>query len=154
MPPPPSPSSRSPPAKPVPTHPRYNQRETMNSSLLDTAQQVVRLGLNSGAHEVECTISEGDEFSVSVRMHEVETIKDAGSRGAGVRVLIGKRVGSSYTSDLSQEGLQRMIASAVELAGLTSEDPHAGMPEPSELGSIDTDLQLYSDDVGAIETSE
>lgn len=122
----------------------------MNQSLLETAQQVVRLGLDKGAHEVECTISEGSEFSASVRMHEVETVKEAGSRGAGVRVLVGNRVGSSYTSDLSNDGLQRMIASAVELASLTTEDPFAGLPDPSELGSLSADLQLYSDDVEGV----
>ncbi|MBI4905006.1 MAG: TldD/PmbA family protein [Acidobacteria bacterium] len=126
----------------------------MNSSLLETSQKVVRLGLEKGAHEVECTISEGNEFSASVRMREVETVKEAGSRGAGVRVLIGNRVGSSYTSDLSQEGLNRMITSAVELAGLTTEDPFAGLPDPSDLGAISTDLQLYSDDVALVPPSE
>ena len=34
-------------------------------------------------------------------MREVETLKEAGSRGAGLRILIGRRTGSSYTSDLS-----------------------------------------------------
>lgn len=126
----------------------------MNPSLLETAQQVVRLGLDKGAHEVECTISEGSEFSASVRMREVETVKEAGSRGAGVRVLIGNRVGSSYTSDLSREGLERMISSAVELAGLTTEDPFAGLPDPAELGSLDLDLKLYSDDVAAVSPAE
>ena len=38
-------------------------------------------------------------------MREVENLKEAGSRGAGLRVLIGKRTGSSYTSDLSPEGI-------------------------------------------------
>jgi PmbA protein len=61
--------------------------------------------LAAGATDAECTISEGDEFSASVRMRELETLKEAGSRGAGLRILIGKRhTGSSYTSDLSPRG--------------------------------------------------
>ena len=36
-----------------------------------------------GASGAECTISEGDEFSATVRMSEVETLKEAGSRGRG-----------------------------------------------------------------------
>ena len=39
-------------------------------------------------------------------MREVENLKEAGSRGAGLRILIGRRTGSSYTSDLSAEGVE------------------------------------------------
>lgn len=104
-----------------------------------------------GADDAECTVSEGSEFSVSVRMKEIEKLKEAGSRAAGVRVLIGNRVGSSYTSDLSPDGLDRMVSSAVELAKLTSEDPFAGLPDASDFGSLTTDLKLYSEDVLALE---
>ena len=75
------------------------------------------------------------EFSANVRMGEVETLKEAGSRGAGLRVLIGRRMGASYTSDLTPEGIRQMVRSAVDLAALTTEDPHAGLPDADELGS-------------------
>jgi PmbA protein len=95
-------------------------------------------------------MSEGAEFSVNVRMGEVETLKEAGSRGAGLRVLIGKRMGSSYTSDLTPEGIKLMVKSAVDLAGFTTEDPHAGLPDADELGSLNTDLGLFSKDVAGL----
>lgn len=119
--------------------------------LLEKAQQIVKLALSRGADDVECTIGEGSEFSVSVRMREIEKLQEAGSKSAGVRVLIGQRVGSSYTSDLSPAGVELMVSSAVELAKLTSEDPFAGLPDAADLGSISTDLLLYSDDVSAID---
>jgi PmbA protein len=118
--------------------------------LPEIAQQAVRQALERGATDAECTISEGQEFSANVRMGEVETLKEAGSRGAGLRVLIGRRMGSSYTSDLTPEGIQKMVASAVDLAGLTTEDPHAGLPEASELGSLSFDLKLFSDTVAGL----
>ncbi|MCS7026787.1 MAG: metallopeptidase TldD-related protein [Bryobacteraceae bacterium] len=126
---------------------------SLNPELLETAKRVVSMALAKGATGAECTILEGSEFSVNVRRREVETLKDAGSKGAGVRVLVGKRVGSSYTSDLSQEGLVRMVSSAVELARITTEDPYAGLPEEEELGSVAGDLQLFSDDIDAVDTS-
>jgi PmbA protein len=118
--------------------------------LPEIAQKVVREALERGATDAECTISEGQEFSANVRLGEVETLKEAGSRGAGLRVLIGKRMGSSYTSDLTAEGIQKMVESAVDLAGLTTEDPHAGLPEESELGSLSIDLELFSDTVAGL----
>jgi PmbA protein len=120
----------------------------------ELASKVVRLALYRGASDAECTLSEGEEFSASVRMRSLETLKDAGSRGAGLRVLLGRQVGSSYTSDLSSEGVRKLVDSALEIAAISTEDPHSGLPDPSELGSLPGDLQLYSDDVSRIDTQQ
>jgi PmbA protein len=120
--------------------------------LAELAQGVVKRALAAGATDAECTIAEGDEFSANVRMREVESLKEAGARGAGLRILIGRKTGSSYTSDLSPDGIELLIDSAIELAAVTTEDPHAGLPEADELGSITGDLRLYSPDVEKLET--
>ena len=121
--------------------------------LSELAGDVVKRALAAGASDAECTISEGDEFSANVRMRELENLKEAGSRGAGLRILIGRKTGASYTSDLSREGIEHLVKSAIELADITTEDPHAGLPEPEELGALAGDLQLYSPDVEQLETA-
>jgi PmbA protein len=113
---------------------------------------VVERALSAGATDAECTIAEGDEFSANVRMREIESLKEAGSRAAGLRILIGRKTGSSYTSDFSPEGIALLLKSAIELAEVTTEDPHAGLPDPDELGSVEGDLRLYSPDVETLET--
>jgi PmbA protein len=123
-----------------------------DNHLLELAVEVVNLARQAGASDAECTIAEGNEFSANVRMRELENLKEAGSRAAGLRILIGRKTGSSYTSDLSREGIAHMVKSAVELADITTDDPHADLPEAGELGSIDGDLRLYSDDVAGLET--
>jgi PmbA protein len=120
--------------------------------LPELARDVVRRALDAGASDAECTVSEGDEFSASVRMRELENLKEAGSRGVGLRILVGRKTGSSYTSDLSREGVARLIRGAIELADITSEDPHAGLPEAGELGSVAGDLGLYSPTVERLAT--
>ncbi len=102
--------------------------------------------------DAECTISEGEEFSAGVRMRELETLKEAGSRGVGLRILVGKRTGSAYTSDFTADGIGLMVRQAMELAEVTTEDPHLGLPDPSELGSISGDLSLHCPDVAGLET--
>jgi PmbA protein len=116
------------------------------------AAEIVQQALAAGATDAECTISEGDEFSASVRLRELETLKEAGSRAAGLRILKGRHTGSAYTSDLSAEGVRHMVRSAVELAGITTEDPHAGLPDAGDLGSIGGDLGLYCNDVEGLAT--
>ncbi len=121
-------------------------------NLLEMANDVVRRALGAGATDAECTMAEGEEFSANVRMRELESLKEAGSRGAGLRILRGKHTGSSYTSDLSAAGIEHLVKSALELADVTTEDPHAGLPERGELGSISGDLELYSEDVACLQT--
>jgi PmbA protein len=118
------------------------------------AEGIVKQALDAGASDAECTLSEGTEFSASVRMGEVETLKEAGSRGAGLRVLIGRRMGASYTSDLTPEGILHMVRSAIDLASVTTEDPHAALPDPEELGQIKTELHLFSEDVAKLATEK
>lgn len=120
--------------------------------LPELAGDIVRQALAAGAADAECTIAESDEFSANVRMREVEQLIEAGSRAAGLRIVIGQRTGSAYTSDFSEEGIGHLVRSAIELAEITTDDPHAGLPEPDELGAIDTPLDLFSGDVAGLET--
>jgi len=121
--------------------------------LLELAQDVVKMAQAAGASDAECTIAEGDEFSANVRMREVENLKEAGSRGVGLRILIGRHTGASYTSDLSKDGIAHLVKSAIELADITTEDPHAGLPDPDEFGTLEGDLGMYSDDVAGLDTA-
>jgi PmbA protein len=121
--------------------------------LLELARDIVARALRAGATDGECTIAEGNEFSANVRMRELENLKEAGSRGAGLRILRGKHTGSSYTSDLSAAGVEQLVKAAIELADITTEDPHAGLPEADESGSLTGDLGLYSADVETLDTA-
>ena len=122
------------------------------SILESLAADAVKRAIDAGATDVECTIMEGEEFSAAVRMREIESLKEAGSRAAGIRVLVGKYGGSSYTSDLTPEGIATMVRGAIALAKITSEDPFAGLPDASDLGSRKEDLQLYDDAIEGMET--
>jgi len=119
---------------------------------MELAADVVKRALAAGATDAECTVAEGDEFSANVRMRELESLKEAGSRGAGVRIMVGRKTGSSSTSDLSREGIERLVKSAIELADITNDDPHAGLPDAAEMGAIPGDLRLFSPDVAELET--
>src|SRR5436190_11444246 len=136
---------------PVELETRSSKLETNHK---DLAQDLVRRAMNSGATAAECVIREGDEFSTLVRLGQVETLKESGSKAIGVRVFNGKRAASTYSSDFSREGLDRMLKSALELSRITSEDPYAGIPELEQLGSISGDLDLYYADVYSLPGEE
>src|ERR1019366_4213644 len=96
------------------------------------------------------------EFDVRVRLGQVETLKESGSRAVGLRVFIAsgpgsspaQRTASTSSSDFSPESIDRLVSGAVTLARITSEDPFAGLPEPEAFGQHDVAAQhLYFDDV-------
>src|ERR1700731_3104298 len=127
------------------------QLETRNpkfaTDLRELAQDIVARAMSGGASGAECVIREGDEFSTVVRLGQVETLKESGSKAIGMRVFYGKRAASTYSSDFSRAGLDRMLKSALELAKITSEDPFGGIPEAGQLGSLKGDLDIYHEDV-------
>jgi PmbA protein len=124
------------------------------TDLKELAQDIVARAMKGGATAAECVIREGDEFSTLVRLGQVETLKESGSKSIGVRVFNGTRAASTHSSDFTPAGLDRMLKSAIELAKITSEDPFAGIPEPSQLGSLSGDLDLYSADVYSLPGEE
>ncbi len=126
----------------------------VDAELSDLAVSVVARVRQAGATAAESVVREGSEFSTVVRMGEVETLKESGARAIGLRVFVGQRTASTYSSDFSADGIQRLIQGALELAQVTSEDPYAGIPEPSQLGSLPGDLKLYYDDVYSLPPEE
>src|SRR5215472_15265797 len=112
----------------------------LETDLKEVAQDIVARAMKAGASAAECVVREGDEFSTLVRLGQVETLKESGSKAIGVRVFYGQRAASTYSSDFSRGGLDRMLKSALELAKITSEDPFGGIPEPGELGALPADL--------------
>jgi PmbA protein len=115
------------------------------------AADVVARAVNAGASDAEAVVREGDEFSVNVRMGEVETLKESGSRGLGLRVFHGKRSATASTSDLTADGIRQLIEGAMALVKVTEEDPFTGLPEAAEFGSLTEDLHLYYDDVYSLD---
>ena len=122
--------------------------------LREIATGVVSRAMRAGATAAEAVVREGTEFSTVVRLGQVETLKEAGSRALGLRVFLGQRAASTYSSDFSEESISRLVRGALELAKVTSEDPNAGLPDLSEMGSVPGDLKLYYDDVASLDPKD
>ncbi|MGB7189391.1 MAG: DNA gyrase modulator, partial [Acidobacteriaceae bacterium] len=131
---------------------------SLTINLRSLAADIVARALRAGASDAEVTLREGDEFSTTVRMGQVETLKESGSRGMGIRVLVagdnGYRTASTTTSDFSEEGIAHLVSGAIALARVTSEDPFAGLAAPEEFGQLEGDLGLYHDDVYSLPTAD
>ncbi len=130
------------------------QPEPTDLDLESLAADVVAMAVKAGATDAEAVAREGDEFSVLVRMGEVEKLQESGARGLGLRVFLGKRSASTSTSDLTADGIRQLVDGAMALARITEEDEFAGLPEAGEFGSYAGDLRLYFDDVYSLAAEE
>jgi PmbA protein len=125
------------------------------SELRTLAEQAVEMARRAGASDAEAVAFEADEFSVHVRLGEVDELTESGSRALGLRVFFeaegGQRTASTSTSDLSKDGIARLVSGAVELAKVTGVDPFAGLPDREAFGSLDADeLALYFEDIDSL----
>ena len=101
------------------------------------AAGVAEGAVKRGASAAEVIIRQRTEFSVGVRLGEVETLQESTDQGLGLRVLIDGRQASVSGSDFSRDAVMSLVDEAVELARLTSPDDTAGLPDPEELaGSL------------------
>src|SRR5271163_2769263 len=120
----------------------FAEAATVHSQdLQQLAADIVAKAMRAGATDAEVVIREGDEFSTLVRLGQVDTLKESGSRGVGLRAA------STSSSDLSVEGIEHLVSGAISLARVTSEDPFAGLPETGAFGQLTHDLDLYCEDV-------
>ncbi|HEY6292424.1 MAG TPA: metallopeptidase TldD-related protein [Terriglobia bacterium] len=124
------------------------------AQLEQTAQDLVERAMRAGATAADATVREGDEFSTTIRLGQIESLKEAASKALGLRVFLGTRSASSYSSDFSPAALDRLVGRTLAMARVTSEDPANGLPEASELGRYPGDLELYSPDLARISAEE
>ncbi|HLS81079.1 MAG TPA: metalloprotease PmbA [Steroidobacter sp.] len=110
-------------------------------------QELVALALEEarrcGATQAEVAVSVDTGLSVTARLGEVETLEYQRDRGMGVTVYRGKRKGAASTSDLSVTAIRDTVAKAFSIAGYTTEDECAGLPDPEDLAREIPDLDLH-----------
>ncbi len=130
--------------------------DTELTELLSLGDKVVAMATGRGATVAECVVRFGAELSARVRLGEPELVEEAGYRSLGLRVMKGKHVASTSTSDLSPAGIERAVADAVELADLSQEDPFAGPADPSLLCDprAAADLDLYDPAGGQLDAAQ
>jgi PmbA protein len=123
-------------------------------ALENVAGDLVDRAKRAGATSADVLVREADEFSTSLRLGKIESLKEAASKALGLRVLLGIRSASSFSSDFSDSALGRLVERTVAMAKVTSEDPANGLPEPGQLGCYGGELALFSSDVESLSTED
>ena len=123
--------------------------------LLELGDRIIQMATKGGATVAECLLRSGAELSARVRMGKPELVEEAAHRSAGMRVMKGKQVATTSTSDLTEAGIQRFVADALELVELAQEDPFAGpADEPLMDPSTAADLDLFDPRGGNVDAAQ
>jgi len=125
------------------------------NELLQLGERIVERATRGGATVAECLLRSGAELSARIRCDKPELVEEAAHRSVGLRVMKGQRVATTSTSDLTEAGIARAVADALELVELSQEDPFAGPADPSLLvdASRTPDLQLYDPKGGSVDAA-
>jgi PmbA protein len=122
--------------------------------LRDVARTLVTRALEAGARAADAVVGESDGLEVGVRLGEVEKLKRARERRAGLRVFVGDSTAIVATADVSPGALAELARDACTLARATAPDPYAGLPDPTDLAAEQPDLDLYDPAVERLEPPE
>src|SRR5215831_21136138 len=121
-------------------------------SLISLAGDLVERARRGGADVAEVIARSGSDLSVRVRLGETELVEEAGHRSVGMRVMKGRRVALTSTSDLTPSGIERFVSDALMLADLSQEDPFAGPADPKEIARGPfPDLDLFDPAMGSLD---
>ncbi|MBI3651322.1 MAG: TldD/PmbA family protein [Acidobacteria bacterium] len=125
-------------------------KELSKDFAAELAQQAVR----RGASAAEVIVRQHTDFSVSVRLGEVEKLQQSTDRGFGLRVLLDGKQASVSGSDFTPQAVNALLAEAIELVKTTSPDDSAGLPQPNEFATTFAALDLYDQEIEGLSTDE
>jgi PmbA protein len=121
------------------------------SELDQAARAAVEAALADGADEADAWCEESAEREIRVYDREVESLTDASSRGIGVRVIRGGRLGYAYGTDLTSDAVAALAREAAEAASVADPDEYAGLPDSPGAAAVDG---LRSEELGRWTTEQ
>ncbi len=111
-------------------------------SIREVAERTLNAAMAAGADEAEVLVREHREFSTTVRMGEIENLKEAESKSLALRVFKNRCKAVVDSSDFRPPQLEKLAAEAVALAGVTAPDDYHRLPEPELYADRWPDLDL------------
>lgn len=107
------------------------------------AKKLVERARRKGADQAEVWLEVNRESSVKVRDGEVEELTQATSKGVGLRVLAGSRLGFTYTSEFDAKKADELAERALAVAKVSAPDKNNGLPGKAELKKRQGALDLF-----------
>jgi len=118
---------------------------------LDLAKSIVEQASTNGI-EAEAFIMDSEETEIRLQAGKMEKLSHSASKGVGVRIIDHGRVGYAYTSDFSDDSIEKTWKTAIELAAVATEDKLRTLPDPQPIS--DENLEIYDSNLSTITTEQ
>ena len=126
-------------------HASPRELETLCAAALERARA-------RGASMADACAESSRAFTVRAHGGNIESLKQSGTRGLGLRAVVDGAVGFASGTDLSPTGLDDLARRAVALAQYATSDPANGAPDAAEVGAPSVaEMELF--DPSALEWS-
>jgi PmbA protein len=132
--------------------PGREERPARPVPLRELAETLVAYARKCGADEAEVSVVDGYEFNVDVRKGRIESLVEAGSRSAGLRVIKDKKTAYASSSDLDLGTLRRLTRNAAKRAELGSPDEFAGLAPRAEVTTDVAALRLFDPAIAELDS--
>ncbi len=124
------------------------------SQYKEIAEFIIKEARKNGADQVDVMIVNRTNASITVRLGEIEELKQANPKSLGIRVFKNKRKALTYTSDFRKDSLKKLVKRTTEMANVTTADEYNGLPERNLLGIAAETLAQFDKNIGTISTAQ
>jgi len=101
------------------------------------ADELIRTCLKKGADAAEIYLESGRQLSLEVRNGEVETVEEAATGGAGIRVFVQGKMAFAHSNDLSEVALENAAVRAIDFAKSMTSDPSNVLPDDKTSAEVE-----------------
>ncbi|MCD6440511.1 MAG: TldD/PmbA family protein [Candidatus Marinimicrobia bacterium] len=124
------------------------------SQYKEIAEFIIKEARKNGADQVDVMIVNRTNASITVRLGEIEEVKQASPESLGIRVFKNKRKALTYTSDFRKDSLKKLVKRTTEMANVTTSDEYNGLPERNLLGIASKILPQFDKNIESISTAQ
>ncbi len=110
-----------------------------------TAEKILTVATSLGTDAAEVYLRSNSSTVIEVKGQKVDAFERANEIGAGLRVIMGERMGFAFTTDLSDSALRNLVHASVANAQNTESDPFHSLPGKSD--SDYPEVAIYDPDV-------
>jgi PmbA protein len=96
----------------------------MEQKFVKIGQDLVAKAKKNGADSAEVYIIQSQDLSIEVSNGQIETLKNAETRGLGLRVIKDEGMGYSFSADFSQTALNDIVNQSIANAKIVEKDPY------------------------------
>ena len=121
----------------------------MISFSLEEAHDILKKAKANGATSGDIFVVQGDAFEGSVRLGQIEKVRQALVNNLTLRLFFGHRSALTSTSDFTKKSLNTLLTNTCNLARLAPSDPDSGLPEPERLEKKIRDFDLFDTEIAS-----